>query len=140
MYIFDPHKAWREQTPQRVATLIEAGSTFAPSAWSGDGRQLLGGGGSDAQDEQIFVYSLDSKKFTRLSDAGDPWTWLNDGRRLLYTYQRKLFVLDSVSKSARELLSVAPDDFDSVAMSHDNRTVYFTRAVQQGNIWLMTLK
>jgi hypothetical protein len=49
-------------------------------------------------------------------------------------------VLDSLSKSSRELLSVAPDDFDSVAVTRDNRAIYFTRAVQQGNIWLMTLK
>ena len=71
---------------------------------------------------------------------GYPWCWLNDSRRLLYTYHRKLFVLDSVSKKSRELLSVAPDDFNSVALSPDNRTLYFTRATQQGDIWLMTLK
>jgi len=31
-------------------------------------------------------------------------------------------------------------DFDSVALSPDSRTIYFTRAIQQGDIWLMTLK
>jgi len=55
-------------------------------------------------------------------------------------------VLDGVSKKSRELLSVAPDDFDtqsggsSVALSPDNRAIYFTRASKQGDIWLMTLK
>ena len=96
--------------------------------------------------EAIFVYTFASRRFTRLSDVGTPWTWLNDGRRLLYTDHRKLFVLDSVSKVSRELLAVAPDDFDtqsggsSVALSRDNRAIYFTRATQQGDIWLMTLK
>jgi hypothetical protein len=28
----------------------------------------------------------------------------------------------------------------SVALSPDNRIIYFTRATQQGDIWLMTLK
>jgi hypothetical protein len=65
---------------------------------------------------------------------------LSDGRRLFYTLRGKLFVLDSVSKGVREVLSVAPDDFDSVALSRDNRTIYFTRARHQGDISLMTLK
>ena len=87
---------------------------------------------------EVFAYAFASKRLTRLSDVGWPWIWLGDGRRLLYSNRGKLFVLDSVSKSSREILSVAPDDFDGVALSPDNRTIYFTRATQQGNIWLMT--
>jgi hypothetical protein len=75
-----------------------------------------------------------------MSDIGESWTWLKDGRRFLFTHNRTLLVLDTVSKTTRKLLSVAPDDFDSVALSADNRTIYFTRATQQGDIWLMTMK
>ena len=100
---------------------------------------MLGAAGNYDKDG-IFAYALASKRFTRLTDVGTPWTWLNDGRRLLYTDRGRLLVLDSVSKGSRELLSVAPDDFDSVALSPDRRTIYFTRATQQGDIWLMTLK
>jgi len=145
MYVFEPRKPWSVQTPQVFSTVMEAGVTFSPQSWSPDGKQLLGSGGPEGQDA-IFAYTFASKRFTRLSDVGTPWTWLNDGRRLLYTAHRKLFVLDSASKVSRELLSVAPDDFDtktggsSVALSRDNRTIYFTRATQQGDIWVMTLK
>ena len=99
--------------------------------------ELLGEGGLTGRFE-VFAYAFASKRLTRLSDVGWPWIWLGDGRRLLYSNRGKLFVLDSVSKSSREILSVAPDDFDGVALSPDNRTIYFTRATQQGNIWLMT--
>ncbi len=135
MYMFDPRKPWREQTPQFLSSEVD----FVEKSWSPDGKQLLGDGGSQGQ-ENIFTYTFASRQYQRLSDVGISWTWLNDSRRLLYTLHGTLFVLDSVSKESRELLSVAPDDFDSVAISRDNRTVYFTRAVQQGNIWLMTLK
>jgi hypothetical protein len=54
--------------------------------------------------------------------------------------RHKLLLLDMVSKVTRELLSVAPDNFDSVALSRDNRTLYFTRETQQGDVWLMTFK
>jgi eukaryotic-like serine/threonine-protein kinase len=138
-FLFDPLKPWRAQTAQVVHAVTEKGREFSPYAWSPDGKQLLGDDGP-TDSEGILAYSLASRRLTRLSDVGAGWTWLNDGRRVLYSHQRKLFVLDSVSKSARELLSVAPDDFDSVTMTRDNRSIYFTRAVQQGNIWLMTLK
>jgi hypothetical protein len=54
--------------------------------------------------------------------------------------RRTLILFDTVSKTSKELLSIAPDDFDSVALSHDNRTIYFTRATRQSDIWLMTMK
>jgi TolB protein len=138
-FFFEPRKPWNEQTPKILPAVTETGLEFFAGPWSPDGKQLLGDTGPEGHDG-IFTYSFASKRFTRLSDVGEPWTWLNDSRRVLYTYHRKLFVLDSVSKKARELLSVAPDDFDSVALSPDNRTIYFTRATQQGDIWLMTLK
>jgi dipeptidyl aminopeptidase/acylaminoacyl peptidase len=139
MFFFDPRKPWNEQTPTVLPGVTETGLEFSPSFWTPDGKQLLGVAGPENKDG-IFTYAFASKRFTRLSDVGEPWSWLNDGHRLLYTHHGKLFVLDSVSKSARELLSVAPDDFDSVALSPDNRTIYFTRATKQGDIWLMTLK
>ena len=139
MFFFDPRRPWNEQTPQVLPGITETGLEFSPGPWSPDGKQLLGDAGPKDKDG-IFTYAFASRRFTRLSDVGSPWSWLNDGRRVLYTYQRKLFVLDSVSKKSRELLSVAPDDFDSVTLSPDNRTIYFTRATQQGDIWLMTLK
>ena len=138
-FSFAPRKPWSEQTPQVLPSVTETGLEFGADYWSPDGKQLLGVAGPENQDG-IFTYAFASRQFTRLSDVGTPWCWLNDGRRLLYTYHRKLFVLDSVSKKSRELLSVAADDFNSVALSPDNRTIYFTRATQQGDIWLMTLK
>ncbi|HEY2152242.1 MAG TPA: hypothetical protein VGH34_15645 [Vicinamibacterales bacterium] len=51
-----------------------------------------------------------------------------------------MFVFDSVTKKSHEILSVAPDDFESVAISANNRSIYFTRATRQGNIWSMALK
>jgi Tol biopolymer transport system component len=139
MFVFEPLKPWSKQTPQVLLAVTETGLEFDPYAWSPDGKQLLGAAGIYDKDG-IFAYALASKRFTRLTDVGTPWTWLNDGRRLLYTDGGRLLVLDSVSKTSRELLSAAPDDFDSVALSRDNRTIYFTRATKQGDIWVMTLK
>jgi serine/threonine protein kinase len=140
-FVFAPRKPWSGQTPQVFSGVMktEKGLLFNPYSWSPDGKQILGPGG-DLDQDGIFTYEFATKRFTRLSNVGRPWSWLSDSRRLLYTLHGKLFVLDSVSKKSRELLSVAPDRFDSVALSPDNRTIYITRATQQGDIWLMTLK
>ncbi len=138
MYLFDPREPWKEQTVRALSGLNGADRDFTPIAWSPDGSQLVGEGGLTGRFE-VFTYAFAAKRFTRLAD-GWPWTWLGDGRRLLYSNRGKLFVLDSVSKGFREILSVAPDDFDGVALSPDRRTLYFSRTTQQGNIWLMTLK
>lgn len=137
MTVFEPLRPWSEQTPQMVSRNIQAGLTFTPVLWSPDGQQLLGVGGPSEQ-FGMFSYSLASQQFTRLTDSGWSWAWLKDGRSVLYTSLRALLVLDTVSKTSRQLLSVDPDDFDSVALSPDSRTIYFTRAVQHSDIWLMT--
>ena len=148
MFVFEPAKPWTAQTPQQFSRVIEPGVLFFPAgsaAWSPDGEQLLGEG-EPAHGEfmysfgGVFTYSFASGQFTRLTRVGQPWTWLNDSRRALFTHREKLFIVDAVSKATRELLSVAPDDFDSVALSRDNRTLYFTREIQRGDIWLMTFK
>jgi serine/threonine protein kinase len=114
MFVFEPHKPWREQTLQALSRVIEAGLIFDPFSWSRDGKQLLGNGGPGEQ-FGVFAYSLASRRVTRLSDVGSAWTWLNDGRRLLFTYRGGLFVLDSVSKKSRELLSVTEQVRSKVA-------------------------
>jgi hypothetical protein len=50
----------------------------------------------------------------------------------------RLFVLDTQSLRRRELLSVEPDEVESAVLSPDNRTIYFTRATEQGDVWLAT--
>jgi eukaryotic-like serine/threonine-protein kinase len=140
MFILDLAKPWKDQTRQAFSRVIQPGLLFIESVWSPDETRLLGNGGYPSVG--VFTYSFVSGRYTRLSDAGYSWCWLNDGRRVLITDrdQRKLLVLDSVSKANREILSIAPDNFESVALSADNRTIYFTRETHQGDIWLMSLK
>jgi len=139
MLFFNPHKPWNEQTPRIISALMDGNQVFDPYFWSPDGQQMFGSMG-EIREEGIAVYSFTSGRFTRLSDVGFPWSVLNDGRRLLITDRQKLLVFDTGSRRSKELFSIAPDDFDSVALSRDNRTIYFTHATRQSDIWLMTMK
>jgi hypothetical protein len=64
---------------------------------------------------------------------------LNDNHRLLFFWDDKLYLLDSRTKKAQELLTVAPNHFQSVNISHDNRIIYFSLKTTQADIWLTTL-
>jgi WD40 repeat protein len=140
MFILNLAKSWNEQRRPAFSRVIEPGVLFLEAAWSPDGTLLLGNAGYPSVG--VFTYSFASGRFTRLSDAGDSWCWLKDSRRVLITDRdrAKLFVVDSVSKAKREILSIAPDIFETVALSEDNRTIYFTRETHQADIWLMSLK
>jgi WD40 repeat protein len=146
MFVFEPAKPWKDQRPQSFSRVIEPGVVFDPSgAWSPDGTEFLGDAESDVglfnfSFGGVYTYSFTSGRFTRLSNIGQSQAWLKDGRRVLYSHRGRLFVVDIISKKSREIMSVAPDDFDSVALSADNRTMYYTRQTQQGDIWLMTFK
>jgi eukaryotic-like serine/threonine-protein kinase len=137
MFVLGPGTPWKEQIPHAFSSAIEPGMLFDPLDWSVDGEQVLGhvyprGG--------VFTFSFASHRFIRIADVGFGHCWLNDNRRALVTDRGKLFLVDTVSKDKRELLTIAPDEFESVALSADNRTIYFTREIRQGDIWLMTTK
>jgi Tol biopolymer transport system component len=137
MFVFEPARPWTAQTPQHVSRVVEPGVLFTPSGgWSPDGKRLLG----EVLPGGVFTYSFASGQFTRLTGIGEAWTWLKDSRRALFTHRDRLFIVDTVSKTTQEVLSVTPDIFDSVALSPDNRTLYFTRETQQGDVWLLTFK
>ena len=114
---------------------------WAPSSWSPDGRKLAGWRGGVAGAASIFVYSFESQQYEKLTDFGIAPVWLSDSRRLLFKRQSKLYLVDSQSKKVHEVLSVAPHDFGfGVALSRDDRLIYFSLLTTEADIWLMTLE
>jgi hypothetical protein len=93
----------------------------------------------------VAIYSLDSGEYEKLVEIpGGYCRWLNDSRRLLFASydrgdhlsQRKLYLLDSVSKEYVEVLDSVDPWF---TLSKDNRTIYFTRGLREADIWMLTL-
>lgn len=89
----------------------------------------------------IGVYDLESKTYDWLTDFGDWPIWLNDNRRLLFVSQGNLFLFDTQTRKYKQVLVVTDQDVDigSPAISHDNRTIYFTHVTAEADIWLMKL-
>ncbi|HEY3072015.1 MAG TPA: protein kinase [Candidatus Limnocylindrales bacterium] len=137
-WIFDPHTPWSDQTPQRLAP------GFAAWSWSPDGRRLAGQeegepGRSSAVGRGVIVYSLESRAYTRLTEFGKWPAWLNDGRRLVFSSGRKLYLVDSERRRVRELLSVVDEEPEGPAPTRDDRWIYFHRHRNEADIWIATL-
>ena len=92
----------------------------------------------------IFVCSLKTRTYEKLIDLGSEfddssYTWLNDDRRLLFVYHRKIFLLDRASKKMTEVYTPSPGTFvDGIALSKDNRTIYLNHTTSEADIWLLT--
>ncbi len=91
---------------------------------------------------RLFAYALASRALTRLA-AGVEWArWLRDGRRLVATYGNRLFLLDGVTGTTRDLLPPGrfpPHSILTAAISRDDRHIAFIEQTLDGDIWAMTL-
>ncbi|MBS1789111.1 MAG: PD40 domain-containing protein [Acidobacteria bacterium] len=131
--IVDANQSWPQQTPQTLPA-ADAPAELMIWSWSADGRKLVG------HKDGIYSYSFDAQRYERLTEFGERPNWLNDNQRLLFFAQDKLYLLDSRSRKAQELLSVAPHQFQSLGISRDNRTVYFGLKTSEANLWLASLE
>ena len=139
-FVIEVATPWKEQSPRPVVVPPELGALNVRS-WSPDGRKLVGdlrtGHGTSFG---LGIYFLESEKLERLANFGEYPVWLGDSRRLLFKDQSKLYLIDSQSGKPREILSVAPYGIDMLALSRDNRLLYFSSAVTEADIWLATLE
>ena len=119
---------------------------FLPGSWSPDGRSLSGvvfrldGQNPDG----LWVYSLESGRYQRLTDFGNQSAWLRDGRRLLFRRLRPeggIFLFDTRSKESRQVLAVPRIGVRaSLRLSRDNRLISFVETATEGDVWLMTFR
>jgi eukaryotic-like serine/threonine-protein kinase len=121
------------------------GLGFAASSWSADGRWLAGAVYVYTPLKRplpgVVIYSLDDKRYERLTTRGDSATWLSDNRRLLYWDSGRLILLDTRSRASRQVLTTSPgSEYNDFCLSPDNRTLYLARNTEEGDIWLLTMK
>ncbi len=140
IFIFDPSKAWKEQTPQTLAPA--AGERFFATSWSADGTRLALADTPHPGHPRggIAIYSIQSQMYESLTDFGGAPVWLSDSRRVLFSFEGKLFLVDSQSKKSHEVLSVPGETLSGPSLSRDNREIYFTRGTNEADIWMATLK
>jgi Tol biopolymer transport system component/tRNA A-37 threonylcarbamoyl transferase component Bud32 len=140
-FLIDADKPWSEQTPEAFAHGLDPEQRFLAHSWSPNGRKLAGTRRHTSLNVTgILSYSFDSKQYDLLADYGDYPVWLSDSRRLLFMRGGQASILDSESKKSHEVMSVAPQRFQSLGLSKDNRVIYYSLTTTESDIWLMTLQ
>jgi eukaryotic-like serine/threonine-protein kinase len=118
---------------------------FSASSWSADGRWLAGALHDQAPLKQqlpgVMIYSLADRRYERVTPRGEGATWLSDSRHLLYWDNGRLLLLDTVSRTSRQVLTTPPgSEYNDFCLSRDDRTLYLARNTEEGDIWLLTMK
>ena len=135
--LIDPSKPWTGQTPEMLPPFDNTPPRFVPTGWSPDGQYLagnvLGPGG-------VIVFSLATRKYARVTESGVGGEWLNDSRRIVYLNKGKLFLVDRQTGKSREILSIPGEFLGFLALTHDNRTLYFSQYVTEADVWMGVIK
>jgi serine/threonine protein kinase/Tol biopolymer transport system component len=116
---------------------------FFPHGWSSDGRSIYGSAlGAGSQNAGIWRFSLDTRRYEKLIDAGSTPSLLKDGRRLLYEHQG-LFLYDLMTRKSVPLeyssLLLRRANSTTFSLSPDNRWLCLIRDVSEGDVWMATL-
>ena len=134
----DPRQAPRDQIPIRVRD-----SPMNVTSWSTDGRDRLAG--QEWPKPGILVYSLPERRTQSLTDFGMFPQWLNDNRRLLFRGgsfpgDGNLYILDTQSREYRVILNAPPGTVfgEYMAISPDNRTIYYPLVTIEADLWLLS--
>jgi Tol biopolymer transport system component len=140
-FVIQAGRPWKDQSPEPLR-VSESGAGFTAWSWSADGRRLAGYmHRKDGSSDGIAVYSLESQTYERLAPVGDWPHYLPDGRRLIFHYQGKAYLVDSQSKKMHEVVSVTPHEVSQqFGVSRDGRQIVFTLDATEADVWHMSLE
>jgi Tol biopolymer transport system component/tRNA A-37 threonylcarbamoyl transferase component Bud32 len=140
-FIVEPDKPWEGQTPLQIPSAPLPGIRFIAWGWSADGQKLVGfHRGIEEYDSGIGVYSFTTKRVEPLAEFGGFPLWLKDSRRVIFVARGRMLLGDTQTKQTRELFSVAPHRIEGFTLSGDDRQIYFSRASNEADIWMMSVK
>jgi serine/threonine protein kinase/Tol biopolymer transport system component len=139
--IIDLTQPLQDRRPRLLPPASAQGEAFYPTSWSRDGESLAGNISrlDGSMPEGIGVYLVRSRTYLRWTSHGANPVWLQDGRRLLYIEAGKVLAFDSRTYETREVLAPPPSSaYLSASTSPDGRSLFAVRAVEEGDIWLLT--
>lgn len=135
--IFDPDKDAENQSPQYLPAEDDPKRWFMAYSWSPDGKKIIGYGRNIEKPlPYLMTFDFAANKYELVSDFGTRPVWLSDSRRAIFYSRSKLYLIDTQTKRTKELLSVAPDQIQSISISKDNRSIYFSVQKSESDIWM----
>ena len=117
----------------RMGETIVNGSDNTPFeawSWSPNGAILAGTA------RGIVLYDVSRRSYSRLSDFGERPVWMPDGRRLLFTSDRGLYVMDVEDGRSHAVFDSTPGGIaPGVGIAPDGRTIYLSLTASPDEVW-----
>jgi len=110
---------------------------YRPWSWSPDGRRIVA---YSERGAGMIVYDVATGEHEQVSAVGAKPRWLSDSRRLVYTHDGALHLLDTRTKKSREISRPSAGVFIDPAVSRDDRSLYAILYRDEGSIWIATSK
>jgi serine/threonine protein kinase len=140
-YIMDLTKPFKEQTLHETPFFPDSQDHFIAWDWSPDGKYLSGIRASkNVSEHGLYIYSLETRQYEQISEIGGRSVWLNDSRRLLFTTDDSLYLVDINTKKPKLLYSFAPNNISGPSITRDNRLIYLAIAMSEADVWLLTME
>jgi Tol biopolymer transport system component len=120
----------------------QSGEWFVVTSWSPDGKRLAGHllRASGLQ-SGVLVYDLKSGAYETIVSHGSNPRWLRDNHRLVFSQGDRLYVVDAVSRSEREIAALQPLTLGSrLSPSPDGRYLYLSAASAEADVWLASFE
>jgi Tol biopolymer transport system component/serine/threonine protein kinase len=138
--IIEVGKPWNEQAPYRLSDPTPRRlQDFWANSWSADGRKLAGWSSPDGKTPGIVIYDFETGDFKWVTDFGYNPVWLKDNRRLLFTHQYRLHLVNIETKKTHELLPPSPHRIAGYGLSPDSRMLYYGLSIKEADVWLLDL-
>jgi Tol biopolymer transport system component len=136
----DLTKPFKEQTLHETPFFPNSSDHFVAWDWSPDGKYLSGWrAGHRVEESGLYIYSLETRQYERISEISGRSIWLSDSRRLIFTTSDTLYLIDINSKKPKALHSFAPNNISAPSITKDNRLIYLAVAMSEADVWLLTL-
>ena len=140
-FIFDVTKPWHQQKPRPLPGMDDPALTFEIWSWSPDGRLLAGQKHlADLSHAGIGIHEIGTGAIDWVTNFGEWPVWLSDNRRLLFSHEGKLFLVDSTTRKYQQIMALPQRSLGSVGLSPDGRSIYYTVMAAEADVWLMTMK
>lgn len=148
--IIEPDKPWEQQTPVALPA-VDENSWFNGHSWSPDGQRIAGEVVTFNNKEArtvpgIFVYSFATNRYEQVTDFGTYPAWLNDNRRLVFTYSGKgklagneLWVVDLPTKFTKPVYYDATHTVTTFALTRENRRLVLSLLAFRSDLSLLSL-
>jgi serine/threonine protein kinase len=142
-FIMDVTRPWGEQTLFEFPPTPDHNGEktwFTAYNWSHDGGKIIGSIEKAYQTlPGMVAYDLASQQYEQITKEGATGFWLRDNRRLVYQLNGKIYLVDSKTKTPRELLSIPNLSLDDPNLSPDEKWLFYSATSIEEDLWMITL-